>query len=344
MPSAAIAWLGGVVYSGVEWEIETGLPLEGSATWVRPVAIETGLLEIADFADGPNGPVITRFHEAAEGNGLNSPRDLTVQYSGTEAYPSWRAPSRGAVDSYIIRAGGVAGETTLADFDTGSAATTLLARAPEGVYFVRVHARHGTNISGPSNEVSFALVPLGCNAPPRATGLLSGTTVGTAVGLSWEPAINALSYVVEAGSQTGLADIAVLGTGQRTELQVAAPPGRYFVRARGVNSCGRGPASNEVVLTVGGPPPSPPTNLSVRVTGRTAVLDWAAPTVGEIPTFYQLEAGSGSGLSDLAVVRTVDRSFVAAGVLPGRYFVRVRAGNDSGLSAPTADVVVDVSP
>lgn len=343
-PSAAVAWSGGVVYSGVEWDVETGLPLEGSATWVRPVAIETGLLELADRPDGPDGPAITRFHAAAEGNARTAPRDLTVQYSGTEAYLTWRPPARGEVDSYIVRAGGVSGERTLADFDTGSVATTLHARAPEGVYFVRVHARHGAEISGPSNEVSFALVPLGCNAPPRAPGALSGTTSGGAVSLRWGAAINAASYVIEAGSQPGLADIAVLGMGPRLELQVGAPAGRYVVRARGVNNCGRGAASNEVILNVGGPPPSAPTNLRVRVTGRTVALEWAAPTVGEIPAFYQVEAGSAPGLSDVAVARTVDRSVVAVGVVPGRYFVRVRAGNDAGVGEPTADVVVDVSP
>jgi hypothetical protein len=217
------------------------------------------------------------------------------------------------------------------------------ARAPEGVYFVRVHARDGANISGPSNEVSFALVPFGCNAVPRAPGLLSGATGGTMVRLQWGAAVNASSYVIEAGSQTGLADIAVLGVGPRLELQVAAPPGRYYVRARGVNNCGRGTSSNEIALAVGGPPPSAPTNLAARVMGRTVALDWAAPGTGEIPTFYQLEAGSARGLSDLAVIRVTSRSYVAAGVLPGRYFVRVRAGNGAGLGNPTDDLVVDVS-
>lgn len=343
-PSAAIASLGGVVYSGVEWDIETGEPLEESATWVRPVAIETGLLELADAPDGPEGPSLIRFHEATGGNALTSPRDLTVQYSGTEAYLTWRPPARGEVDSYVVRAGGASGESTLANFDTGSASTTLHTRAPEGVYFVRIHARHGASVSGPSNEVSFALVPLGCNAVPRAPGSLSETTSGTTVSLAWGAAINASSYVIEAGSATGLADIAVLGTGQRLALQVSAPIGRYFVRARGVNSCGRGAASNEVVIAIGGPPPSAPTNLTARVMGRTVALDWAAPGIGEIPTFYQLEAGSAPGLSDLAVIRTTDSGYVAAGVLPGRYFVRVRAGNGAGLSGPTADLVVDVTP
>lgn len=341
-PSTGIAWSGGTVYSGVEWDIESGLPLASEVTWTRPVAVETGLLDLADFPDGPDGPAVTRFHEASETNALTSPRSLTAQYAEHEVYLSWRPPVRGDVDSYVIRAGGATGESTLANFDTGSDATSFHARAPEGVYFIRIHARHGAAISGPSNEVSFALVPFGCNAPPRAPGTLSGSVSGNGVSLAWGAAINAASYVVEAGSQTGLADLAILDIGRGLALQTAAPPGRYFVRARGVNGCGRGPATNEIELTVGGPPPLAPSNLRAVVSGRNVRLEWDAPNSGAVPAFYQLEAGSGPGLANLAVARTVDRTLTAVGVLPGRYFVRARAGNASGLSAPTADVEVDV--
>jgi hypothetical protein len=212
------------------------------------------------------------------------------------------------------------------------------------VYFVRVHARRTDGVSGPSNEVSFALVPFGCNAVPLAPGELSGTVGADAASLEWGPAIGASSYFIEAGSRSGAADIATLDMRNRLSLDTAAPPGRYYVRVRGVNSCGRGTASNEVVLTVGGPPPDPPANLTVQVSGRTATLSWPAPGTGALPTFYQLEAGTAPGLSDVAVARTVDRLLVVTDVVPGSYYVRVRAGNASGLSAPTADIPVSVTP
>jgi hypothetical protein len=343
-PSSAIAWSGGVVYSGAEWEIETGTPRSDSSAWLRPVAAETGLLDLEDLQDGPAGPVITRFHPASDGNALTNPRELTAQYSGTEVYLTWRAPVRGSVQSYVIRAGPGAGESSLADFDTGSTATAFGTRAPEGVYFVRVYARRPEGVSGPSNEVSFALVPFGCNAPPRAPSSLTGTATVDGAELQWGAAIGAASYVVEAGSQPGAADLAILDVGSRLGLQTPAPPGRYFVRTRGVNSCGRGAASNELVLTVGEPPPGPPSNLTAQVSGRMVTLAWDAPTSGEVPTYYQLEAGSAPGLSDVAVARSVERVLVATGVVPGIYYVRVRAGNAAGLSVPTADVAVIVTP
>jgi hypothetical protein len=343
-PSAAIAWSGGVVYSGVEWDLETEMPREGSPAWVRPVAAETGLLELEDLPDGPDGASVTRFHPAGDGNALTAPRDLTVQYSGTEVFLTWRAPVRGPIQSYVVRAGPAAGESGLADFDTGSAATTLSARAPEGVYFVRIHARRPEGVSGPSNEVSFALVPFGCNAVPRAPVGLTGTASADGATLEWGAAVGAASYLVEAGSQPGAADIAILDMGTRLNLQTSAPPGRYFVRTRGLNSCGRGAASNEVVLTVGGPPPGAPSNLTVQVAGRTATLAWDAPTSGAVPEFYQLEAGSSPGSADVAVARSAERVFVATGAVPGTYYVRVRAGNAAGLSAPTTEVQVTITP
>jgi hypothetical protein len=344
LPSSAIAWLGGIVYSGVEWDVATGEPRPSSPAWVRPVAAASGLLELEELTDGAGSPVLTRFHPATDGNVLTAPRDLTVLYSNNDVYLSWRPPVRGTADSYIIRAGSATGESTLANFDTGSAQTSFQARAPEGVYFVRVHARRTGGVSGPSNEVSFALVPFGCNAVPRAPGGLTGTAGADGASLEWGSAIGASGYLIEAGSRPGAADIATLDMGSRLRLDTDAPPGRYHVRARGVNSCGRGAASNEVVLTVGDPPPDPPASLTVQVSGRTATLSWPAPGTGTIPTFYQLEAGTAPALANVAVARTVDRSLVATDVVPGSYYVRVRAGNASGLSPPTADVPVTVTP
>jgi hypothetical protein len=44
------------------------------------------------------------------------------------------------------------------------------------------------------------------------------------------------------------------------------------------------------------------------------------------------------------VARSAERVVVATGVAPGTYYVRVRAGNAAGLSAPTPDVPVTITP
>ena len=71
--------------------------------------------------------------------------------------------------------------------------------------------------------------------------------------LTWSTAANATSYVIEAGSGTGQANLVSFDTGTASPTLTAnAPPGSYFVRVRGKNGCGVGPASNEVLLLVTG--------------------------------------------------------------------------------------------
>ena len=69
--------------------------------------------------------------------------------------------------------------------------------------------------------------------------------------LGWTASTDAVSYVIEAGSAAGLADIAVLPTGVLdTNAAGAVPAGTYFVRVRAANRFGVSTASNEVRLVV----------------------------------------------------------------------------------------------
>jgi hypothetical protein len=94
-----------------------------------------------------------------------------------------------------------------------------------------------------------------------------------------------------------------------------------------------------LLLAIASPPAAPP-NFIAAVSGRRVTLEWTAvPGAGD----YQLEAGSAPGLSNLAVVRGGStRRFVAEGVPPGTYYVRVRAVNDVGPGAPSIEQTVVV--
>lgn len=91
--------------------------------------------------------------------------------------------------------------------------------------------------------------------------------------------------------------------------------------------------------------PAAPAGLVHDISGATVTLAWQAglPAQG-VPTRYLLEAGSAPGLSDIFSGLDVglQTSFAASGVPPGTYYVRVRAGNYSGLSAPSNEVAVVV--
>ncbi len=341
-PTARVAAFSGLVYSGPEWDPTTAAPTSSAVRWTSPGAAADGLVERHAVIDGDPHAIGVRFHAAESVTTPRSPRLLEVQYANQQVYLTWVAPTAGDVESYVIRAGSSSGQSNLAEIDTGSTATAFAVTAPEGAYFVRVHARGALGLSPPSNEVAFALAPHACNRAPAAPGTLSGTGYDIGAVLAWGPAPGATSYRVEAGSAPGQADLAVIGVGPALGYATLAPPGVYVVRVRGINGCGVGAASNEVALQVGGPPPGAPADLQATVSGGTVTLTWAAPPAGPAATYYRLEAGTGPGVTDLATAVSNTPAYVATNVPPGTYFVRVRAGNTYGLGPPTADLIVSV--
>lgn len=182
---------------------------------------------------------------------------------------------------------------------------------------------------------------------PGAPGALSFSVSGSTVLLTWTGATAATSYVVEAGSASGLIDLANFDTGNAaaTLTVTGVPAGSYFVRVRAKNSAGSGAASNEVVVVVAGgactTAPGAPGGLAAVANGTSVTLSWTASTAGCPPTGYVIEAGSTSGLSNLANFNTgsTATSFSTSGVGSGTYFVRVRATNAVGSSAASNEAI-----
>lgn len=184
------------------------------------------------------------------------PTSLTAASSGSNVTLSWGAPTTGGTASgYTIEAGSSAGSSNLANFPTGSTATTFSAGGvAAGSYFVRVKATNAAGTSAASNE---ALLTVGgaCTAAPGAPGALTlvMNAAGT-VGLSWTAASGGpTTYIVEAGSAPALADLVPgsdLGGTATSFTATGVGRGTYFVRMRAKNTCGTGAASNELVVTV----------------------------------------------------------------------------------------------
>ncbi len=185
--------------------------------------------------------------------------------------------------------------------------------------------------------------------PPAVPTGLVGSSAGNTVNLTWLPPTSGgapASYVLEVGSAAGRSDLARFVTGNTNAVFSAGGvvEGVYFVRIRATNALGTSGTSNEVQLTVAYLPPGPPTGLTATSAGSSVTVSWSAPSTGDAPTTYVVEAGSRPGLADLARVSTstTATSLSASGVPNGTYYLRVRAANPGGQGPPSNEAVLTV--
>ena len=92
-----------------------------------------------------------------------------------------------------------------------------------------------------------------------------------------------------------------------------------------------------------GPRPPALSDLSVVVDQRVATLTWTIAASRSIATSQVVEAGFTPGATAVRLpVAAGATSLTVPGVPPGRYYVRVRSENGTGLGTPSNEVVVDV--
>jgi hypothetical protein len=181
-----------------------------------------------------------------------TPTGLTAVVTGTRVMLSW-SPAPGDPTTYVIEAGSASGLADLANFATGSLATTFTAvGVPSGTYFVRVRSANAAGASPPSNEVTVVVAAGPCPVLPAPA--LTATVRGTTITLNWTADARSTSFHLEAGSAPGLADLfnADIGRPAGNTLTVTAAPGVYYVRIRARNACGLSAASAEITITVTG--------------------------------------------------------------------------------------------
>jgi hypothetical protein len=92
--------------------------------------------------------------------------------------------------------------------------------------------------------------------------------------------------------------------------------------------------------------PAAPTNLQFTLNGATLALTWSAPTTGEIPTSYIIEAGSQPGTVDIASLDlgNTATALTVPNVPAGTYYIRVKARSASAVSVASNEIVVVVEP
>jgi predicted phage tail protein len=181
-----------------------------------------------------------------------APTGLTASVAGSSVTLAWNAPATGGpVTTYIIQAGSSPGGSNLANFGTGSTATSFFATGVgAGSYFVRVNASNAGGTSAPSNEV-LLLVGSGCAAPGAPSSLVASID-GSTVTLMWAAGAGASSYRLQVGSSSGRTDLldTDLASPATTLTAVNVAAGTYFVRVRSTNACTQSAASNEALVII----------------------------------------------------------------------------------------------
>jgi hypothetical protein len=189
--------------------------------------------------------------------------------------------------------------------------------------------------------LAIGAVPLVLDAQgaPSAPTNLAGAVQGSTVSLSWTPGAGAVVYQLEVGSAQGAANLVVSTVAAPGLVAGNVPNGLYWVRVRSANAAGYSAPSNEISVRVGCvAAPLAPIGVVAQASGNTVSIGWQ-PAAGA--TGYVLEAGSGPGAADLAVVPLGAAGLVATAP-EGTYFLRVRALNACGSSTPSGEVVLNV--
>lgn len=177
------------------------------------------------------------------------PQNAHAVVAGNHVTFSWTPPATGnGVTRYVVSAGSQPGGADIGTFDVG-VNTSIAAVVGSGSYWVRVRAENPGGPSAPTDDETFTITAPG---PPS---MLNSNVADHTVTLTWQAPNTGsapTSYVVEAGSEPGLANIVVFNTGSVTPgiIVNGVPPGNYHVRVRAKNAIGLSAPSNEIIVTV----------------------------------------------------------------------------------------------
>lgn len=268
-----------------------------------------------------------------------SPTNLRVQVSGSDVTLLWDAVV--GATGYTLEIGSSPGVYNLLNTPVGRVTSTTLSLGV-GNYYWRVSSSNTAGVGVPAPEVQFAVTST-CAIPSAPLNLVA-SVFGAQVFLSWQPPLTGrvTTYVVEAGSASGLSDRYNLRTGSaQPQISGQIPGGTYYIRVRAENACGVSQTSPEVVVSIGSGPLAP-TDLTLRLEGGFVHVAWNVPTGTQHVVDFLIEAGSAPGLANLALFATPRTSLTVVKPPPGVYYVRVRARGFSGVGPASPDAILIV--
>ena len=227
----------------------------GAATRFSTV-VPTGRYYVRVRTSGAAGGVEEVSNEILVTGGCTAPpappsrfRAVLLGAARDSATFAWDAPDA-LVSSYTLVAGSAPGRADIASIPLSGSADgfTYASAIPSGTYYLRISA---SNACGQSADSAELRLTIGAGDLPLVPLGLTTASAGGVTTLSWTPVAGVTGYVLEAGSDIGLSDLAVVPLGPSAAFTVPpVPSGVYVVRVRAVNAAGTSGPSNDVVLRV----------------------------------------------------------------------------------------------
>lgn len=307
-----------------------------------------------DVSDGSH--VTTQTFEVTISPAPVPPSNLRALSAAGSVQLSWDPANSGPVpERYVVSYGPAQGRYTSARGVSHPETSLTISGLAFGRYYASVVATTGGGalISPPSNEVAFDISSTTSQVlnPPNN---LVAAAAGRTVTVSWRPPSDGLvpaSYRLEAGFAPGqVAASLPISHPQTTVTVPGVGDGRYFLRVRALAANLLSLPSSEVVIDVPGGIATPSEPRGLRATVRGQVIDFAwEPSMSSgaaVISSYLIDAGSSPGASDLAAGLALGpgTAFTSPPLPAGTYFVRVRAQNAVGNSAPSNEVTAVVRP
>ena len=143
----------------------------------------------------------------------------------------------------------------------------------------------------------------------------------------------------------GLGHALGLGHSGQDAIMSAAPPPNCATASRGLSSDDRNAVTSIYQgIPSGGNPPNTPTAFTVTSSLSTVIMNWTPATTGGQVQRFLIDAGTAPGNYNLGtlVVNAPATSFAAGPAGVGLYYLRLRAQNALGTSAPTPETSVNV--